>query len=68
MGLKFSCSFRRAVFADEAILLELLVVGVAPIQEFNGKYVDLTGRTTSQDRRTALEATARVLVTASPRE
>jgi len=68
VGLEFSCSFRRPVYADETILLEWLVVGVTPNQKLKGKIVDLTGCIKSQDGRTALEAKGRVLVTASLRE
>ena len=68
VGLEFSCSFRRPVYADETILLDWVVVGVTPNQKLKGDIVDLTGCVKGQDGRTALDATGRVLVTADPSE
>ena len=66
VGLEFSCSFRRPVYADETIILEWLVVKVTPNAKLNGEIVDMTGCVKSQDGRIALEAKSRVLVTARP--
>lgn len=68
VGLEFSCSFRRPVYADETIILEWLVVKVTPNAKLNGEIVDMTGCVKSQDGRIALEAKSRVLVTARPGE
>jgi acyl dehydratase len=68
VGLAFSCSFRRPVYADETILLEWLVVAVTANEKLKGDIVDLKGGIKGQDGQTALEATGRVLVTARPSE
>jgi len=68
VGLEFSCSFRRPVYADETIVLEWLVEKVTPNAKLKGDIVDMTGCVRSQDGRIALEAKSRVLVTARPGE
>lgn len=66
VGLEFSCSFRRPVYADETIALEWRIVKVTPNAKLKGDVVDLAGCIKTQDGRTALEAKSRVLVTANP--
>lgn len=68
VGLEFSCSFRHPVYADETIFLEWLVVGVTPNEKLEGDIVDLQGCIKTQNGQMALQATGRVLVTASPSE
>ena len=68
VGLEFSCSFRRPVYADETILLEWLVVGVTPNQKLKGDIVELRGHIKGQEGQTALGAKGKVLVTASGSE
>ena len=62
VGLEFSVRFRRPVYADETIRLEWLVVKVTPNLKLGGDIVDLRGRITAEDGRTALGAKGRVLV------
>ncbi len=68
VGLDFSCSFRRPVYADETIALEWTVVGVTPYQKLEGDIVELEGRIKGQDGQTALTAKGKVLVSAGPSE
>ena len=63
VGLEFWVRFRRAVYADESICLEWLVVRVQPNERLGGDVVDLRGRIKGQDGRTAVGAKGRVLVT-----
>jgi 3-hydroxybutyryl-CoA dehydratase len=63
LGLEFWVQLRRAVFADEKIKLEWLVIRVTPHERWGGDVVDLRGRVLSQDGRTAVGAKGRVLVT-----
>ncbi len=63
IGLEFWFRFRRAVFADETIRLEWLVVSVKPHQRLGGDVVDLRGRILNQAGETAVGAKGRVLVT-----
>lgn len=65
VGLEFWVRFRRAIYADERLLLEWLVVKVTPNAALRGDVVDLRGRIRGQDGRTALGAKGRVLVTDS---
>jgi 3-hydroxybutyryl-CoA dehydratase len=62
LGLEFSVSFRRPIYADETIRLEWLVISVTPSEKLKGEIVDLRGRIRGQDGRTALGAKGRVLV------
>jgi 3-hydroxybutyryl-CoA dehydratase len=62
LGLEFWLRFRRAVFADERIKLEWLVIRVTPNAKLAGDLVELRGRILGQDGRTALGAKGRVLV------
>jgi acyl dehydratase len=64
VGLEFWVRFRRPVFADETIRIEWLVVKVTPNKKLGGDVVDLRGRITGDDGKTALGAKGRVLVTA----
>ena len=63
VGLEYWVRFRRAVFADETIRLEWLVIKVTPSASLGGHIVDLRGRIRGQDGRTAVGAKGRVLVT-----
>jgi 3-hydroxybutyryl-CoA dehydratase len=63
VGIEFWIRFRRPVYADEAILLEWLVVRVTRNDRLKGDVVELRGRVLGQDGRTALGAKGRVLVT-----
>ena len=65
VGLEFWVRFRRAVYADERILLEWLVVRVQRNERLGGDVVDLRGRIKAQDGTTAVGAKGRVLVAAS---
>jgi acyl dehydratase len=63
VGLEFWVRFRRAIYADETIRLEWLVVKVTPNEKLTGEVVELRGRIRGQDGQTALGAKGRVLVT-----
>jgi 3-hydroxybutyryl-CoA dehydratase len=63
LGLEFWVRFRRAVYADETIRLEWLVIKVTPNAKLRGEIVELRGRITGEDGRTAVGARGRVLVT-----
>jgi acyl dehydratase len=63
LGLEFWVRFRRAIFADETIRLEWLVVKVTPNEKLRGDVVELRGRIRGQDGKTAVGAKGRVLVT-----
>jgi acyl dehydratase len=63
LGLEFWVRFRRAIYADERIFLEWLVVKVTPNEKFGGEVVELRGRILGQDGQTAVGAKGRVLVT-----
>src|SRR5262245_16343659 len=63
VGLEYWIRFRRAVFADETIRLEWLVIKVTPHERLGGHVVDLRGRVRGQDGRTVVGAKGRVLVT-----
>jgi acyl dehydratase len=67
LGLEFWVRFRRAIFADERIRLEWLVVRVTPNARLGGDVVELRGRIRGQDGVTALGAKGTVLVTPSPK-
>jgi 3-hydroxybutyryl-CoA dehydratase len=62
LGLEFWVRFRRPLFAEETIRLEWLVVKVTPHARLGGELVELRGRITGQDGRTALGARGRVLL------
>jgi acyl dehydratase len=64
VGLEFWVQFRRAIYADERIRLDWLVVKVTPNRKLGGDVVELRGRIKGQDGTTALGAKGRVLVTA----
>src|SRR5262245_26406044 len=63
VGLEFWVRFRRAVYADERILLEWLVVRVQRNERLRGEVVELRGRINGQDGSTAVGAKGRVLIT-----
>ena len=63
LGLEFWVRFRRAIYADETIRLEWLVVKVTPNSKLRGDIVELRGRIKGQDGNTAVGAKGRVLVT-----
>jgi acyl dehydratase len=62
LGLEFWVRFRRAVFADETIRLEWLVIRVTPNARLGGDVVELRGRIKGQDGVTAVGAKGVVLV------
>jgi len=63
VGLEFCVRFRRAVYADETIQLDWIVVRVTPNPRLGGEVVDLRGRIKGEDGQTAVGAKGRVLVT-----
>ena len=63
LGLEFWVRFRRAIYADETIRLEWLVVKVTPNEKLRGDVVELRGRIRGRDGKTAVCARGRVLVT-----
>jgi acyl dehydratase len=63
VGLEFWVRFRRAVYADERIRLEWLVIRVKRDDRLGGDVVELRGRIKGQDGITAVGAKGRVLVT-----
>ena len=63
LGLEFWVQFRRAIYADERIRLDWLVVKVTPNDKLGGVVVELRGRIKGQDGTTALGAKGRVLDT-----
>ena len=63
VGLEFWVRFRRAVYADERIRLEWLVVRVTHNDRLGGDVDELRGRITGQDGTTTVGAKGRVLVT-----
>jgi acyl dehydratase len=63
VGLEFWVRFRKAIFADETILLEWLAIKVTPNERLRGDIVDLRGRIKNEKGETALGAKGRVLVT-----
>ena len=63
LGLEFWVRFRRPIYADETIRLEWMVVKVTPNDKLSGDIVELRGRITGQDGKTAVGAKGRVLVT-----
>ena len=64
VGLEFTVTFRRAVFADESVRVEWDVVKVTPNAKLKGEIVDMLGRLLGQDGAPSVEAKGRVLVTA----
>ena len=63
VGLEFWVRFRRAIYADETIRLEWLVIKVTPNEKLKGDIVELRGRIQGQNGRTALGAKGRILIT-----
>ena len=63
VGLEFTVTFRRAVFADETVRIEWDVIKVTPNARLKGEIVDMIGRLLGADGIPAVEATGRVLVT-----
>src|SRR6185503_7073488 len=49
LGLEFWVRFRRAVFADERITLEWLVIRVTANRKLGGDVIELRGRIKGQD-------------------
>lgn len=64
IGLEFTVTFRRAVFATERVRVEWDVVKVTPNARLQGEIVDMVGRLLGQDGAVSVEAKGRVLVTA----
>ena len=63
LGLEFWVRFRRAIYADETIRLEWMVIKVTPNQKLKGDVVELRGRIKGADGKTSLGAKGRVLLT-----
>jgi 3-hydroxybutyryl-CoA dehydratase len=63
VGLEFTVTFRRAVFADETVQVQWDVIKVTPNTKLKGDVVDMLGRLLGTDGTPAVEATGRVLVT-----
>ena len=63
LGLEFWVRFRQAIYADETITLEWLVVSVKHNPRLNGEIVDLRGRIRKENGETAVGAKGRVLIT-----
>jgi 3-hydroxybutyryl-CoA dehydratase len=63
LGLEFWVRFRRAIYADETIRLEWMVIKVTPNEKLKGDVVELRGRIQGQDGKTSLGAKGRVLLT-----
>ena len=63
VGLEFTVTFRRAVFADETVRIEWDVIKVTPNIRLKGEIVDMLGRLVCADGVAAVEAKGRVLVT-----
>jgi acyl dehydratase len=63
LGLEYWVRFRRAIYADETIRLEWLVVSVREAPRLEGHIVDLRGRIVNEAGVTALGAKGRLLVT-----
>jgi acyl dehydratase len=63
LGLEFWVRFRRAIYADETICLEWMVIKVTPNEKLKGDVVELRGRIKGQDGKTSLGAKGRVLLT-----
>jgi len=62
LGLEFWVRFKKAIFADETIRLEWLVIKVTPNAKLKGDVVDLRGRIVNANGETALGAKGRILV------
>ena len=63
LGLEFWVRFRRAIYADETIRLEWMVIKVTPNEKLKGDVVELRGRIKGEDGKTSLGAKGRVLLT-----
>jgi hypothetical protein len=63
LGLEFWVRFRRAIYADETIRLEWMVIKVTPNAKLRGDVVELRGRIRGQDGKTCVGARGRVLLT-----
>jgi acyl dehydratase len=63
VGLEFWVRFNRAIYVDERIRLEWLVIRVTANQKLGGDVVELRGRIRGQDGTTSVGAKGRVLVT-----
>lgn len=62
LGLEFRVRFRKAIFADERIRLEWLVIKVTKNEKLGGEVVELRGRIRNEKGETALGAKGRILV------
>ena len=63
VGLEFWVRFRSAIFADETIRLEWLVIRVTANSRLKGDLVELRGRILNARGDTALGAKGKILVT-----
>ena len=66
LGLEFWVRFRKAVFADETIRLEWLVIKVTENAKLGGDVVELRGRIRNGQGQTVLGAKGRVLLMDAP--
>jgi 3-hydroxybutyryl-CoA dehydratase len=64
IGLEYWVGFKRAIYADETIKLEWLVIKVTPNEKLGGDIVDLRGRIVGEDGKTSVGAKGRLLVAA----
>ena len=64
VGLEYWVGFKRAIYADETIQLEWLVIKVTPNEKLGGDIVELRGRIVGEDGKTAVGARGRLLVPA----
>jgi acyl dehydratase len=62
VGLEFWVKFKRAIFADETIRVEWLVIRATPNERLRGDVLELRGRVLSFDGRTAVGAKGSVLL------
>ncbi len=62
LGLEFWVRFRKAIFADETIRLEWLVIRVTRNERLRGDIVDLRGRIRNARGETVLGAKGKILV------
>lgn len=68
VGIEFWFRFRRAIFANETIHLEWLVISVKENARLNGDVIELRGRIKNQNGETAIGAKGRVLITREIRQ
>lgn len=62
LGLDFGFRFKKAVFVDQTVRLDWLVVSVRPSASLGGEIVDLRGRMVDESGTTVVGAKGRVLL------